>query len=226
MLQNVKDCVSHLTTTLVGMKVTLREFVDPGRTCTLQYPDEVRELPPRFRGMLVNDVTRCIGCLACAKVCPVDCITIEPEGKGKQRHAKRFVINFYRCCWCALCTELCPTDSLYMSQDYETVYDSRAQMIRDFCQDPIPPGPSVRELAEPKATVKKAAAKKTAAKKTVPQKAETADASSKETGTATAAKPQPVADVTADSKAAETKTDDKTENQAGDTPGANDTVQG
>lgn len=235
MLQNVKDCVSHLTTTLVGMKVTLREFVDPGRTCTVQYPDERRELPPRFRGMLVNDVTRCIGCLACAKVCPVDCFTIEPEGKGRQRHAKRFVINFYRCCWCALCTEVCPTDSLYMSQDYETVYDSRAQMIRDFCQDPIPPGPSARELAEPKATVKKAAVKKTPVKKTVPEKAVPEKAEAKDdiaTTTKTATVTQTAADTATTAKTAtvaqtaDTQAARKTENQAGETPGANDTEQG
>ena len=148
MWKTAKDCVSHLTTTLVGMKVTMRELVDPSRTCTVQYPTEKREMPLRLRGMLVNDVTRCIACQNCVRACPVDCIVVDGEGKGKNRLPTVFTINFYRCCWCALCTEVCPTDSLYMSHDYESVYTERTKMVRDFVKDPIPPGPSPREEAE------------------------------------------------------------------------------
>lgn len=147
MLKIVKDCVNHFTTTLVGMKVTMREFTDPSRICTVQYPTEKREMPVRFRGMLVNDVTRCIACMGCARVCPVHCIDVQAEGKGKNRRPTRFTINYYRCCWCMLCVEACVPESLYMSHDYETVFTDRTKMIRDFVKDPIPPGPSPRERA-------------------------------------------------------------------------------
>jgi len=133
----LRDVFDGVTTTLKGMKVTLRELFSPG--CTVQYPDEKRTMPDRLRGIVVNDVSTCIACDACAKVCPVGCIEMQAEGKGKERHPVKFTINYYRCCWCALCAEVCPTESIFMSDDYETVFRDRTKMIREFCTDPIPP---------------------------------------------------------------------------------------
>ncbi|MBI1389581.1 MAG: 4Fe-4S dicluster domain-containing protein [bacterium] len=129
---------SGFTTTLKGMWVTGREYLT-GKPITVQYPYTKREMPYRFRGMLVNDVSICNGCTKCSRVCPVNCIEIEAEGKGKERHVTKWVLNYQKCCWCELCVEVCPDTSLLMSHDYETVFTDRNKMIRDFVADPIPP---------------------------------------------------------------------------------------
>ncbi|HOE12348.1 MAG TPA: NADH-quinone oxidoreductase subunit I [bacterium] len=139
MVNILQEVFEGITTSLKGMKVTLRELFSPG--CTLQYPDERRIMPERLRGMVVNDPSRCIACNACVNVCPVGCIECEGEGKGKERRPIRFAIDYRKCCWCALCTEVCPTESIFMSEDYETVFQDRTQLIRDFCSNPIPPKP-------------------------------------------------------------------------------------
>ncbi|HYP40243.1 MAG TPA: NADH-quinone oxidoreductase subunit I [Chloroflexia bacterium] len=63
-----------------GFFVTLRQFFRP--TVTVEYPDAMRELAPRFRGavgLLPHPETgreKCVGCGLCPQVCPVDCISI------------------------------------------------------------------------------------------------------------------------------------------------------
>ena len=41
------------------------------------------DIPDTERGLHNFEVDKCIACDQCAKICPVDCITIEAEGKGK-----------------------------------------------------------------------------------------------------------------------------------------------
>ena len=63
-----------------GFFVTLRQFFKP--PVTVEYPDAMRELSPRFRGavsLLPHPETgreKCVGCGLCPQICPVDCISI------------------------------------------------------------------------------------------------------------------------------------------------------
>jgi NADH-quinone oxidoreductase subunit I len=71
------------------------------------------------------------------KVCPVDCITIEPikateeigktsDGTPKRIYAARFDIDMGKCCFCGLCTTVCPTECLTMTKTYDfSVFDIR-----------------------------------------------------------------------------------------------------
>jgi NADH-quinone oxidoreductase subunit I len=139
----LKGVVDGFVTVLVGMVVTGREFVKhKERFVTQQYPAEPSVLPPRFRGMLFNDVQKCIACLLCAKDCPVDCIVVTGVGKGKARKPDVFTIDFNKCMWCNLCVEVCPVESLYMTHEYDVTFRDRREMVVDFMQyNHAPPRP-------------------------------------------------------------------------------------
>ena len=58
---------------LRGMGVTLKNFFR--KPVTVQYPEQVRKLPPRTRGRHVlhryeTGLERCIACMLCSGTCP------------------------------------------------------------------------------------------------------------------------------------------------------------
>jgi NADH-quinone oxidoreductase subunit I len=93
---------------------------------TIQYPDRspkpvIEMLPSGFRGILEVDVGRCIGCLACMRRCPIDCIKIatERDPQTKTLFLTRFDIDVARCMVCGLCSEVCITGSIHHSTEFE-----------------------------------------------------------------------------------------------------------
>ena len=97
---------------------------------TVQYPKEVLPVPTVGRYKLHNEIDDCIVCDKCAKICPVDCIDIEPvrateefgktsDGTSKRIYAAKFDIDMAKCCFCGLCTTVCPTECLTMTDDYD-----------------------------------------------------------------------------------------------------------
>ena len=116
-----------------GLGVTFRHFMKNwignlvGRRkdteiVTIEYPEEKKEYPDRFRGlhrlMLRDDgQVRCVACMMCPTVCPAHCITIVPEEAPDGRIEKRpkiFEIDELRCVVCGLCAEACPCDAIRM----------------------------------------------------------------------------------------------------------------
>ena len=106
---------------------------------TIQYPEEKRLLPERFRyiPMLLWDTEknedRCTACGICAKVCPPQCIWIvrdqDEKGKPITRPAE-FYIDAAVCMSCSFCAEFCPFDAIKMNHDYElAVYDRYPQLV-------------------------------------------------------------------------------------------------
>jgi len=97
---------------------------------TIQYPYEMQPVPDNGRYRLHNEIDDCIVCDKCAKVCPVDCIDIEPikateeigktsDGTPKRIYAAKFDIDLAKCCFCGLCTTVCPTECLTMTKVYD-----------------------------------------------------------------------------------------------------------
>ncbi len=143
--KNIKDSVQTLSN---GLKITLDHFwdarysrqpvgiedptyfdVDKG-IVTLQYPSESIPVPDNGRYRLHNEIEDCIVCDKCAKICPVNCIDIEPiraveeigktsDGTPKRIHAAKFDIDMAKCCFCGLCTTVCPTECLTMTRVYD-----------------------------------------------------------------------------------------------------------
>lgn len=105
-------------------------FRDEGGLVTLQYPREKLPVPGIGRYKLHNEIEDCIVCDKCAKICPVNCIEIEPirateeigktsDGTPKRIYAARFDIDMAKCCFCGLCTTVCPTECLTMTDEYD-----------------------------------------------------------------------------------------------------------
>jgi formate hydrogenlyase subunit 6/NADH:ubiquinone oxidoreductase subunit I len=97
---------------------------------TLQYPKEKLPVPDNGRYKLHNEIDDCIVCDKCAKICPVNCIDIEPvraveeigktsDGTSKRIYAAKFDIDMAKCCFCGLCTTVCPTECLTMTSEYD-----------------------------------------------------------------------------------------------------------
>ncbi len=108
---------------------------------TIQYPEEKRVIPERFRfiPMLLWDTEkkedRCTACGICAKVCPPQCIWIvrdkDEKGKPVTRPAE-FYIDASICMSCAFCAEFCPFDAIKMNHDYElATFDRYPRLVYD-----------------------------------------------------------------------------------------------
>ncbi len=102
---------------------------------TVQYPDEKRKLPPRWRGRIVltrdpDGEERCVACNLCAVACPVGCIALQAtEDEHGRRYPSYFRINFSRCIFCGYCEEACPTFAIQLVPDYEMAEYQRPHMV-------------------------------------------------------------------------------------------------
>ncbi len=143
-----KDIQNGVRTTLKGLSLTLRHlrqathprtpegiasdnyFDQQNGLVTLQYPHEQLPIPDNGRYRLRNEIEDCIVCDKCAKICPVDCITIDAikateevgrasDGSPIRLYAAKFDIDMAKCCYCGLCTVVCPTECLTMDKKFD-----------------------------------------------------------------------------------------------------------
>lgn len=142
---NIREGVSSMVT---GLKLSFKHILEAreSRTpvgvadpdyfkqetgiVTLQYPHESIPVPDNGRYRLHNEIEDCIVCDKCAKICPVNCIEIEPvraveeigktsDGSSKRIYPAKFDIDMGKCCFCGLCTTVCPTECLTMTKEYD-----------------------------------------------------------------------------------------------------------
>ncbi|MCU0416173.1 MAG: 4Fe-4S dicluster domain-containing protein [Cytophagaceae bacterium] len=120
-------------------------FKQPEGIVTTEYPHESIPLPDHGRYQLHNEISDCIVCDLCAKICPVNCIEIDPikspveigktsDGSTKRIYAATFNIDMAKCMYCGLCTTVCPTECLTMTKEYDfSVYDVR-ELVFPFAE--------------------------------------------------------------------------------------------
>ncbi|MFW6148586.1 MAG: 4Fe-4S dicluster domain-containing protein, partial [Atribacterota bacterium] len=58
-------------------------------------------VPEKFRGKIVYEREKCIGCRLCVRVCPSRAIEFLPE-------EKKIKIRLDRCIFCSQCNDVCP----------------------------------------------------------------------------------------------------------------------
>jgi NADH-quinone oxidoreductase subunit I len=119
-----------------GLMITLRHLL-AFNPVTVQYPEEIKQLPPRYRGLHIlpaddEGEIRCVACKLCEVACPTQAISIvaEPaDDYGIERRPKVYNIDFMRCVFCGFCVEACPCDALRMGMKYELASYNRAGLI-------------------------------------------------------------------------------------------------
>ncbi len=89
---------------------------------TIEYPDEARPYPSRYRGrhrltLNADGSIRCTSCFLCATACPAKCIYIEPaehDDPSIEKFPARYEIDTLLCIYCGYCVEACPVDAIRM----------------------------------------------------------------------------------------------------------------
>jgi NADH-quinone oxidoreductase subunit I len=137
-------------------------------TNTIQYPHQKLSVPEVGRYQLDVEIDDCIVCDLCAKICPVDCITIDSikateligltsDGSPKRIHAAKFDIDMAKCMYCGLCTIVCPTECIIMTNQYDKTVFEISQLTYEFSDMTPEDAAEKRRLLEIQQTEKQAA---------------------------------------------------------------------
>jgi NADH-quinone oxidoreductase subunit I len=116
----------YLVAIIKGLLITIKHLFR--KKVTIQYPEQVREMSPVYRGqhMLKRDEQgreNCTACGLCALSCPAEAITMKAEERKpdevhlyrEEKYASIYEINMLRCIFCGLCEEACPKDAIYLT---------------------------------------------------------------------------------------------------------------
>ena len=133
-----------------GLGTTIKMMFE--KPVTFQYPEQKREVRPRFRGSHVlkrydNGLEKCIGCSLCAAACPADAIFVEASENTDEkrfspgeRYASTYEINMLRCIYCGYFEDACPTEAIVLGDNYElSFYDRRSAIYtKENLLEPVP----------------------------------------------------------------------------------------
>lgn len=106
---------------------------------TSKFPKEPHHPHPNFRGQPKFNDQKCVGCLACEEVCPVNAIAHEDRIAGEEV-PKRLMIHYTDICiFCGQCEAACIADhqGIKLSNDWELSFFDRKRQAYEFIEKPI-----------------------------------------------------------------------------------------
>jgi hydrogenase-4 component H len=127
------------------------------RPFTTKFPSVPFQPVASFRGRPRFDENGCIGCGACAEVCPPKCIDVIDD-VGSSPAKRRLVQHLDACIWCGQCERYCPTQQgIRMSNEYDCVGFSpedfeesvvKELLLCEVCGEVLAPIDQLRWLAD------------------------------------------------------------------------------
>jgi len=126
------------------------------RPFTTKFPKEAFEPIKEFRGRPRYDEAECIGCGACAEVCPSNCIDVADD-VDRERPVRRLVQHLDACLCCGQCERYCTSEKgIRLTNEYEFLgfspedFEERVEkelLLCEGCGCTIAPVDQIRWLA-------------------------------------------------------------------------------
>jgi formate hydrogenlyase subunit 6/NADH:ubiquinone oxidoreductase subunit I len=124
---------------------------------TTRFPAEPFEPQEAFRGRPRFNTGGCVGCGACAEVCPPKCIEVIDDAQASP--PKRILVQHLDACIvCGQCERYCPTgDGIHMSREWDFAgftpadFEERVEkelVMCEVCGEVLAPADQLRWLAE------------------------------------------------------------------------------
>ncbi len=97
---------------------------------TTRFPFETHEPAPAFRGRPTFYADDCIGCKACAEVCPARCIEVVDD-LSRRPPTRRLVLHYDKCIFCGHCELNCSTQKgVRLGKEYDLACFDRSQCVQ------------------------------------------------------------------------------------------------
>lgn len=107
------------------LKEALKSLFSRPYTTRFPYGPVTPPIPEGFRGRPVYEEKECVGCGACAHVCPTGVIEITDDPKTAVRTLTQILD---RCIYCGQCQRYCITDTgIQLTQEYNMVTTDRTK---------------------------------------------------------------------------------------------------